>query len=185
MDVRVSRGDWIEEALSTLAEAGVDGVKVEPLARRLNVTKGGFYWHFKDRPDLLAAMLETWKTGRIEALHRQVQAAGPLARDRIARLIRIYVSTVNPKGIAIELAIRDWARRDPAAAAAAEVVDAERLGLTTHLYKELGLDDGAASAQAFLMYSFLFGQGLLVVNATDEERTALVDRCITILVPQG
>ncbi|MCW2248084.1 AcrR family transcriptional regulator [Azospirillum fermentarium] len=185
MDVRVSRGDWIEEALNTLAEAGVDGVKVEPLARRLNVTKGGFYWHFKDRPDLLAAMLDTWKTGRIEALHRQVQAAGPLARDRIARLIRIYVSTVNPKGIAIELAIRDWARRDPAASAAAAEVDAERLSLTTRLYRELGLDDSTASAQAFLMYSFLFGQGLLVINATEEERAALVDRCIAILVPQG
>jgi len=182
MEARVNKADWVEEALGVLAETGVDGVKVEPLARRLSVTKGGFYWHFKDRPELLSEMLETWRSGRISAIRRHARDAGKSARERVEGLVRLYVENVNPKGVAIELAIRDWARRDSQAAEAVADVDATRLELVAALFRELGLDHDAARARAFLMYAFLFGQVLVILRSSDEERQRLVGDCLRTLL---
>ena len=69
----LDREAWIEAAIGTLAEHGVAGVRVESLAKSLGVTKGSFYWHFRDRPDLLAAVLDFWKQGRISDIIRQTR----------------------------------------------------------------------------------------------------------------
>ena len=60
--------DWVTAGLAELAIGGIDGVRVEVLAERLGVTKGGFYRRFKDRRTLLDAMLETWRDGRVAAI---------------------------------------------------------------------------------------------------------------------
>jgi len=182
MEARVNKADWVEEGLGLLAEFGVDGVKVEPLARRLSVTKGGFYWHFKDRPELLVEMLETWRSGRIGAIRRHARDAGKSPQERIEGLVRLYIENVNPKGVAIELAIRDWARRDEQAAEAVADVDATRLELVAALFRELGLDAEAAQARAFLMYSFLFGQVLVILRSGEDDRRRLVGDCVRTLL---
>ena len=71
---QLDREAWIKAALDILAEKGLDGIRVEVLAKRLKVTKGSFYWHFKDRRDLLDAVLETWKEGRIKDIQKQTRA---------------------------------------------------------------------------------------------------------------
>ena len=58
---RLSADDWANAALDLIAEQGVASVAVEPLARRLGVTKGSFYWHFPSREALLVAALERWE----------------------------------------------------------------------------------------------------------------------------
>ena len=63
---QLDREAWIKASLAILAEKGLDGIRVEVLAKRLKVTKGSFYWHFKDRRDLLDAVLKTWKDGCIK-----------------------------------------------------------------------------------------------------------------------
>jgi len=111
--------DWVTAGLAELAKGGVDSVRVEVLADRLGVTKGGFYRRFKDRRALLDAMLETWRDGRVNR-HR---AAGRRGRhdsgERIESLTKRYTERANEQGMAIELAIPAWARNDPMAAAAA------------------------------------------------------------------
>src|ERR671934_2749006 len=78
---RLSRERWIEAALDALADGGVAAVAVEPLAVRLGVTKGSFYWHFRDRDQLLAAALKEWeRTGTEELIKRLDQIADPRAR---------------------------------------------------------------------------------------------------------
>ncbi len=182
MESRISKADWVEEALGVLGEHGVDGVKVEFLARRLKVTKGGFYWHFKDRPELLAAMLEMWRFRRIEAIRRHTHDTGKSPRERIESLIRLYIENINPKGVAIELAIRDWARRGGQAAAAVADVDTNRLELVAGLFREIGLGTQAAQARSFLVYAFLFGQVLLILNSGEEERRRLISDCVQVLL---
>ena len=119
--------DWVAAGLAELATGGVDGVRVEVLAERLGVTKGGFYRRFKDRRALLDAMLETWRDGRVIAIERQTEAGGESAVEKLRSVFKLYSERANKQGMAIELAIRQWARTDPAAAAAAERVDAARL----------------------------------------------------------
>jgi AcrR family transcriptional regulator len=122
--------DWVVAGLAELATAGVDGVRVEVLAERLAVIKGGFYRRFKERRSLLDAILKTWRDGRIAAIERQVETGGKTA---------IYSERANAQGTAIELAIRQWARTDSIAAAATREVDAARLKTVSSLYRELGL----------------------------------------------
>lgn len=182
MDGRLTRRDWIEAGLAALAEGGLDSVRIEVLAKRLTVTKGGFYWHFRDRQDLLQAMLAAWRDGREQAISRQIAELQGSAAERLGALVRRYVENANPRGVAIELAIRDWARRDAEAAAAAAAVDRVRLDEVGRLYRDLGLAAEAATARAFLFYAFVFGQSLMVLP-DPAERRRLVALSLAALQP--
>jgi AcrR family transcriptional regulator len=166
--------NWVSAGLAELAKGGVDGVRVEVLAERLGVTKGGFYRRFKDRRALLDAMLESWRDGRVTAIERQADASGESAVERLRGIFRLYSERANTQGMAIELAIRQWARTDPAAAAAAEQVDAARLKVVGSLYRKLGLSAPDADARAVLFYTFLFGQSMLYLGETPRRRANLV-----------
>src|SRR6201992_3696198 len=131
---------WIKAGFAELALAGIEGVRVEVLAKNLGVTKGGFYRRFKDRAALLADMLAGWSEGRIAAIEQQASLDGENARDRLKALIRLYSERTNTEGMAIELAIRQWARSDEAAAQAVARVDAARLKNVAQLYRATGLD---------------------------------------------
>src|SRR5215831_19175441 len=109
---------WIKAGFSEIARSGVEGVRVEVLAKNLGVTKGGFYRRFKDRAALLAGMLQSWSERRIAAIEQQAALDGESARERLKSLIQLYSERMNPEGMAIELAIRQWARSDAAAAEA-------------------------------------------------------------------
>jgi AcrR family transcriptional regulator len=174
--------DWVSVGLGELARGGVDGVRVEVLAERLGVTKGGFYRRFKDRRALLDAMLETWRDGRVTAIERQADTSGESAVEKLRGMFKLYSERANTQGMAIELAIRQWARTDPAAAAAAEKVDAARLKTAGSLYRKLGLSAADAEARAVLFYTFLFGQSLLFFDETPRRRASLVTACARLLL---
>ncbi len=180
--IRMNRQTWIQAAFDALAETGIEGVRVEVLAKRMEVTKGGFYWHFRDRPELLDVVLETWKTGRIETITEHASSAGAGPRATLERLLEKYVGHTNPHGTAIELAIRNWAQRDDGAARAVAEVDAVRLSRVADLYREMGLNGTAAHARAYLFYSYVFGQSLLVVEGADPDLRATRKRCLQWLI---
>ena len=73
---RTPRGRWIEEALRLLADGGPDAVRIEPLAKSLGVTRGGFYWHFEDRAALLREMLDTWERAATDEVIERVEHKG-------------------------------------------------------------------------------------------------------------
>jgi AcrR family transcriptional regulator len=174
------RDMWIEAALRELGRGGIERVRVEVLAASLGITKGGFYRRFKDRRALFDALLETWKLGRIAAIETHTELGDQSPRDRLKSLIRLYSERANPRGMAIELAIRQWARTDAAAAAAVASVDAERLRRSAQLYRQLGLSAEEAHARAVLLYSFIFGQSLLSFEQP-RERASVVAACAEVL----
>jgi AcrR family transcriptional regulator len=169
------KGDvWIEAGFAELARSGVEGIRVEVLAKNLGVTKGGFYRRFRDRAALLEAMSRSWSAGRIAAIEQQASLDGASARDRLKSLIKLYSERMNTEGMAIELAIRQWARSDARAAQAVASVDAARLNNVGRLYRATGLADDAADAQAFLFYCFIFGQSLLFLEQGQRKRAQLI-----------
>jgi len=178
---KVTAATWVEAALAELTQGGIDRVRVEVLAKALGVTKGGFYRRFKDRRALLDALLETWTRGRIAAIEKHTELGDATARERLKSVIRLYSERVNPEGMAIELAIRQWARSDAAAAAAVARVDATRLKTVTQLYGKLGLAAADAEARAVLFYSFIFGQSLLFFEQAPRKRTSLIAACAEAL----
>jgi len=169
-----------------LAEGGVDNVRVEPLARRLRVTKGGFYWHFRDRHDLLDQLLAQWRDGRVEVIARHAAPQpGEDAAAVLRRLLARYLDHPNPRGTAIEMAIRTWARLDAAAAAAVADVDAARLSHVEPLFQALGADPEEACARARLFYAFVFGQNLLAPTAAGADAGRQRDRITSVLLGRG
>ncbi len=176
-----SKGDtrvetWIEAGFEEIARSGVEGVRVEVLAKNLGVTKGGFYRRFRDRAALLEAMLLNWSEGRIAAIEKQTSLDGASARERLRALIALYSERMNTEGMGIELAIRQWARSDEVAAGAVATVDAARLKNVGQLYRATGLPGEEADAQAFLFYCFIFGQSLLFLERGPRRRAQLVAR---------
>ncbi|MGV7214338.1 TetR/AcrR family transcriptional regulator [Bradyrhizobium sp. UFLA05-112] len=170
-----AKGDvWVEVAFAELARTGVEGVRVEVLAKNLGVTKGGFYRRFADRAALLGTMLERWREGRTEAIAQQTRLDGQSPRERLKAVIQLYSERMNPAAMAIELAIRQWARADERAASAVASVDAARLKHVAELYRATGLPADEADAQAFLFYCFVFGQSLLFVERGPRKRAQMI-----------
>ncbi|MBI4755427.1 MAG: TetR/AcrR family transcriptional regulator [Betaproteobacteria bacterium] len=157
----LDRDSWIQAAIGVLAEEGIDGVRVEVLAKRCKVTKGSFYWHFRDRQDLLSAVLADWREGRIRDITKQTAAMPGQELDQIHHVIDVYSANRNRRGILIELAVRDWARRDAEAAVVVEEVDRVRLELGQRLFLQRGVPDREAAARSLLLYAYVFGQSLM------------------------
>src|SRR3712207_4988690 len=111
---RTPRTSWIDEGLRALAAGGPDAVRIEALARALGVTKGGFYGYFDGRPALLEEMLDAWERAVIDEVIDRVESDGGDARAKLRRLFELASSSQHL--LEIELAIREWARRDKAVA---------------------------------------------------------------------
>jgi AcrR family transcriptional regulator len=176
---RLSREAWIAAALDALADGGEVAVRIEALARRLRVTKGSFYWHFRDRRELLAAGLERWEADETTAIAAVVEARGG---GPVTRLRTLFDLAFERRIMALEVALRGWAQRDRRARAVAERVDRRRLAYLRSLYVEGGLAPGEAEARSFLAYAMLFGESFVRVPREARARAALVRRCGDLLL---
>ena len=128
----MSRDDWLNAALGQCA-AGVDTIKIAPLAEKLGVTTGSFYWHFKDRRDLLHALLEFWEREMTDSAIEALQQFRGSPTDRI----RFLMEAVTQRGLArYDQAILLWSQSDSDAARAFARVIRKRFAFTTRLYAE-------------------------------------------------
>jgi AcrR family transcriptional regulator len=182
--VQLGRAEWISGATELMSKLGIDGVRVEVLAKTLGVTKGSFYWHFKDRKDLLDGLLEVWREGRIRDIEKQTAPSPGKEREQARHLIEVYSAARNRKGIGIELAIRDWARRDPSAGETVEAVDAHRLECTRKLFRIIGFDEREAKARSLMLYAYVFGQSLMLYEKLDPQLAALKEWVAERIVDQ-
>lgn len=169
---------WIEAALDALAEGGIEAVRVDPLAKKLGVTRGSFYWHFKDRDALHQAMLRTWRERASYSVYNRVERTAETAGERLKRLLALpYSSPRSARGAAIELAIRLWARRDKAAAKAVRHIDRTRLRYFETLLKEHQVHD--ARTRAYLFYATLMAEAFI----TDPQSDRLDELVRVLLAP--
>jgi AcrR family transcriptional regulator len=165
MAERLGRGDWVLEALRALANSGVEAVRVEPLAKKLGVTKGSFYWHFGDRAALLAAVLADWERRATLAIIAEVEAAGGDARERLVALFRRALAA----DLRLDRRVRAWATDDAAAAAVLRRVDRRRIGYLRRLFAQMGHAKPLATALARLTYSAMVGAFELGFHAAGSE----------------
>jgi AcrR family transcriptional regulator len=162
---RLTAGDWVDAAYSAMAEAGVGSVAVEPLARRLGVTRGSFYWHFKDRRALLEATLERWERESTEA----VISATRSITDPLERFVRLAEEAFNEaprddnasggdvsRRRAFELAVSD-ASDDPVVRPFLRRVTERRIGYVEECYRALGLPREEAHHRALMAYAAYAG----------------------------
>ena len=170
---QLDRDTWVAGATEVLAEEGIAGLRVEVLAKRLNVTKGSFYWQFADRRDLLMAVLAQWKEGRIRDIIKQTRAQPGHEQEQIYHVIDVYSASRSRRGMMIELAVRDWARRDAEAAAIVAEVDDVRLRCARDLFLACGVPMDEASSRCMLLYAYVFGVSLMIYDKFDRDVSRL------------
>ena len=147
--------------LAGLAAGGPDAVRVEVLAQALGVTKGGFCGHFADRNALLDEMLDAWERMSIDEVLERVERKGGDARARV-RLAGAL--TFSRELLPVDLAIRDWARRDQAVAERLRRVDNRRMDYLRLLFGAICSDQDEAEARSTLAFSLVIGHHFMAAD---------------------
>lgn len=181
---RLSADDWAQAALELIAESGVNSVAVEPLARRLGVTKGSFYWHFPSRDALLQAALERWEISEQHQIFgRLEEVADP--RQRLRALFLMAAHEVTPHVVYSELLkALDHAMVRPVI----DRVSRRRLDYLVQAFTQSGLSQTDARHRARLAYAAYVGflQLSMQLNQPKQDREefeAYVDHMIATLIP--
>ena len=148
---RITKAQWLDMALEVLETDGVAGVRIEILAKRLEISKSGFYWHFKNRDHLLKDMLDYWTHELTEVLTTNPEM---LALDPKRRLARTAELILEYDLTRYEIPIRQWALQDAVAARAVRKVNRIRLDYIGGAFSELGFtgDDLDMRAMLFTCY---------------------------------
>jgi AcrR family transcriptional regulator len=167
---RLSREDWLKRGLVLLVKHGVDSLTIDFMCQHLEVTKGSFYHHFKNRESFLEALLDYWETTyTTQFIEISRIEAGPLAQmQKLNELVEESYGTQ-------ETVIRAWAQVDPLAREYQERVDQRRIGFIRDLYLQLMDDETLAHTLAQLVYAILIGAQNILPAATQTELKRMFD----------
>jgi AcrR family transcriptional regulator len=143
---------WLERALEVLRDEGIQGVRVERLARDLGVTKGSFYWHFSDREELFRGILDYWSK-----LYNDVIIDNPeFSKDPPSEGLLSAVTKVRHDGLdKYEMAIRAWASHDAEVDRVVREVYARRKKFVKGLFLKIGFSTTEAEVRTRLMLCYL------------------------------
>jgi AcrR family transcriptional regulator len=179
--VRTPRSTWIEAAQQALGTGGPEAVRVEALAASLGVSKGGFYWHFKDRQALLDEMLDSWEKTVVGDVIANLESTPAEPRAKLQQLFELA-----PKvDFAVELALRDWARRDRGVAKRLRRIDSRRMDYMRSLFRQFCADEDEVEARCMLVFSLFIGSYFITVTHGDKSRTEVLQLAIDRLLSES
>jgi len=176
---RTPRCSWIDAGLRALAAGGPDAVRIEVLAQELGVTRGGFYWYFEGRQAFLEEMLETWEHRSTDAVLERVESEGGDARDKVRRAGAL---TFSRELLPIDLAVRDWARRDRAAARRLRRVDNRRMEYLRSLIGTFCADPDEVEARSMLAFSLAIGNHFIAADHDGRSRRQVLELAVNQFV---
>lgn len=172
-NVKVTRQDWLNAALSVLKQGGVEAVKVADLAGMLQVSRSSFYWYFKNRTDLLNALLEHWQNTNTAAMVAQANAPARTITEACCNIFRCNIDT-SLFDNRLDFAIRDWARRSGRVNDVLKAGDEARLDALTDMFDRFGFGTLEATARARVIYYMQLGYDDANLGETLDERLAMV-----------
>ena len=167
----LSREDWIIAARDLLIAGGVEHVRIGRLSETLNVTRGGFYWLFKSREDLLSELLKHWKKTNTRPFEKLLNSEHN-GVDEFHALFDIWLNEEDYSP-AYDSAIRDWARISKKTARVVKRVDAKRIDLMKVIFLDLGHPEDEASVRARVAYYHQVGYYILGLEETRSVRKKL------------
>ena len=170
MDARLTRQDWINTGLRTLATDGAAALKIGTMATAMDVSRGSFYWHFKDFADFRGQVLLGWRDRTVDQVIREFEDdhAGP---GRLHRLIKR--AFFGKRGL--DRAVRMWAADEPEVAAMVAAVDARRVAYMAQLLIAAGVDARQAQPRAAFIYWAYLGQAIVMDPASAAIDEAAMD----------
>lgn len=179
-NIKVTREGWLNCARVALIEDGIDGVKVDRLAQRTKVTRGGFYYHFKNHHQLLDELLLAWKSQNRFTPPR-FEGSGALAASQA--LDRIIDDLVHENGFdpQFDMAVREWARISQPVADIVHAVDAERLDVLRQIFAAMGYASEEANIRARVFYWHQIGYYAVGMVETLADRESKLGAYIKVL----
>ena len=175
---RVSKAQWLEVGLEVLKHDGVTGVRIELLAKRLDISKSGFYWHFENREHLLKDMLAYWSSELTEIISGNRQM---LAHDPKRRLARIAEMVFEYDLVDYDMSIRQWAVHDVLAARAVRKVDRIRTDFISKAFSELGFSGDELDMRSMLFVCYHTWESTMFRGISRKRRRELITRRIELL----
>jgi AcrR family transcriptional regulator len=163
---KLGRQDWLAIGIQTLIEKGIEAVRIDPLAKLLNVTRGSFYWHFKNRDDLLEEILREWEARNTQSIIEQIEG---LNSSPIAKLLNLLEIAAKDDNL-LEKAVRVWSFNDARAAVAITRVDEQRLDYLQNLFLQLGFSEIDSKVRAQIAYSVRLGWFVMASSSYASER---------------
>lgn len=153
---RGSREGWLAAARAALLESGIDAVKIQPLASRLNLSRTSFYWFFKDRAAILDALLEDWEATNTRALIAACEAYADTIAEAVLNVIGVFLDETRfePR---FDFAVRGWAHRSDAVMARVTAADEARLDAIRAMFRRFGFDPDEADVRARTVYLVQIG----------------------------
>lgn len=178
-----STAEWIQHARQMLIDEGIVEVKIDRLAKQAGVTRGGFYWRFKNRDELLDALLDDWRTSNTEPLLSSLDPPGtPL--ERLGRLADMYISE-SGFSPTYDSAVRTWASMSLKVAEAVREVDAVRIDAIRQVFFDAGFGEDEAMIRARITYFHQVGYYAIGMQEPRETREALSPIYMKVLTGLG
>jgi AcrR family transcriptional regulator len=168
--VRTPRSAWVDAGLRALATGGPEAIRVEVLADTLGVTKGGFYWHYAGRPAFLAEMLDAWERTVVDDVITIVEGKPDGPREKLQRLFDLAASVE----LDVELAVREWARRDADVAARVHRIDNRRTDYLRSLFEQFCPDQDDVEARCLLAFSLFIGSNFVATEHRGRTRAEVL-----------
>ncbi|MEM7113832.1 MAG: TetR/AcrR family transcriptional regulator [Chloroflexota bacterium] len=171
---RLTKEQWLDHGLHCLAKDGFTILKGDTLAKSLGVSRGSFYWHFKNLAEFHLSILARWETLTVETAVSTLEASTDNAAERLKAVINMAASSNIP----LEQAIRAWANSNANVEQAVNNVDTSRIAYLEQIFTELGLGEEMAYARARIVYFGFLGQMLVGKSMTVEQRTLVTNELV-------
>lgn len=175
----LERADWIAAAKAMLLRDGAAAVKVERIATALNVTRGGFYWRFRDHADLMDALLKDWRDTNSTTMMAALKGEGTPV-ERIWKLMDIWVDEIGYDP-AYDIAVRSWATISKKVARVVRAVDEERIEAMHRLFLDYGYSDMEAFIRARVLYWHQLGYYAMGVKERKAKRHEYLELYFKVL----
>ncbi|MEA3276970.1 MAG: TetR/AcrR family transcriptional regulator [Pseudomonadota bacterium] len=177
---RLTRDDWLKAALG-LCEKGIDAVKVAPLAADMGVTTGSFYWHFKNRRELLEALLDYWEREMTDAAIAAAKRSAGAPAERILFLME----TVTASNLArYDLPFWHWAQSDINASRVFKRALKKRFSFAARMFSEAGFSREQAEIRGRMMVVYMMGESTLIPDSMAKRREFLKLKHAILTAPE-
>lgn len=161
---QLTRADWLETALGLFKAEGIEAVRITRMAQERNVTRGSFYWHFKNRQDLEKALVSYWHQKNVQSVLHALNDDQALDEG----ILSLFSAWLNPDRFepGLDGAMRDWARRSKAVNQAVYEADEQCMDVIARFFERHGFEKVEARARARTIYACQIGY--YVVTGLDE-----------------
>lgn len=173
----LDRDAWLKKALDILFSHGVAEVKIEVLARKLKLTKGSFYWHFKNRDDLFHSMVDWWRNNQLKF----ITGLDPQAINPIHIIKSVIDFTQRTDDASHDIAMREFARFNKYAARAVAEVDEQRTQYLAELFRAADFTETDALLRARVLYFYQVGEYTTLLSIDSTLRDDLAERQFALL----